>query len=93
MLKIVIQATKWAPEKVSYHQLNKDATTTLGSCSLCDIRVDRRRIDDVHLVMRYETRTDELLIRDNRTESGTFQVAKNEALNPRSLYKFTLATG
>ena len=93
MLKIVFKATRFAPEEQVTHRLNRDATTTLGSCSICDIRVNRRSIDDVHLVMRYVTETDELLIRDNKSESGTFQVAKSEALNPRSLYKFSLSAG
>ena len=88
MLKIIEPASKWAPKKESLHQLKKDGTTILGSCPISDIRLDRRSIDDVHLIMRYDTATNELMIRDNRTESGTFQVNKNEALNPRSLYKF-----
>ena len=34
-----------------------------------------------------------MLIRDNRTESGTFQVDRNEALNPRTFYKYALGEG
>ena len=34
-----------------------------------------------------------MLIRDNRTDSGTFQVDRNEALNPRTFYKYALREG
>ena len=32
-------------------------------------------------------------MRDNRTESGTFWVQRNEALNPRTFYKFKIEDG
>ena len=44
----------------------------------------------MHLILRYETVNQEVLVRDNRTDSGTFLVNRNEALNPRTFYKFSL---
>ena len=73
--------------------MNRDSTTILGSCSISDIRLDRKKIDAIHLVMRFDTATNELSIRDNRTESGTFQVNTNSALDQGTLYKFPLEAG
>lgn len=90
MLKIIIPASNWAPKKEESFKLNLNATTTLGSCTICDIKLNRKSIDDVHLILKYDKAAGEILIRDNRTESGTFQVNRNEALNPRTFYKFAL---
>ena len=90
MIKIITPATKWAPKKEESYKLNVNATTTVGSCTICDIKLNRKSIDDVHLILKYDTAAREILIRDNRTESGTFQVNRNEALNARTFYKFPL---
>lgn len=90
MLKIRVPASQFAPAKTSEHHLNKYASTTLGSCQICDIKVERRCIDDVHLIIRYVPGTQDVLVRDNRTESGTFRTDRDEALNPRTFYKFNL---
>lgn len=71
--------------------MNRNATTTLGSCNICDIRVDRKKIDAVQLVIKYDEANNEVFIRDNRTESGTFQVNTSSALDQNVLYNFSLA--
>lgn len=94
MLRVIVPATKWAPPKEESHRLNRNATTTLGSCAICDIKVDRQSIDDVHLIIRYNSaaapQQEEILIRDNRSQSGTFLVNKGEALSHRTFNKFQL---
>ena len=62
----------------------------LGTCNICDIRLDRKSLDDVQLIFKYDAQSGVVLVRDNRSESGTFKVNTNEALNPRSLYRFAL---
>ena len=90
MLRVIIPKSSWAPPQTIEHLLNLNSTTILGSCKICDVKLDRKSIDDVHLILRYETANQEVLVRDNRTDSGTFLVNRNEALNPRTFYKFSL---
>ena len=52
------------------------------------IEVNRRCSDDVHLIIWYDTAANSVFVRDNRTESGTFRIEGDEALNPRTFYKF-----
>lgn len=90
MLKVTVPASPFAAAKSSQHLLRQHSSTVLGSCQICDIKVDRRSIEDVHLILRYDPDTQTVLVRDNRTESGTFRTDRDEALNPRTFYKFNL---
>ena len=43
------------------------------------------------MIIRYNSDLEEILIRDNRSQSGTFQISKGEALSHRTFYKFQLS--
>lgn len=81
MISITIPASAFDPAKTTKHMLHHNSTTTIGNSKICDIEVKRRCIDDVHLIIRYNTADNSVFVRDNKTESGTYRIDRDEALN------------
>ena len=50
----------------------------------------RKSIDDVHLILKYDKDRKEVLVRDNKSDDGTYFADRGEALNNKTFYKFSL---
>jgi len=55
MLRILLPAPKWSKQRqemsFNLNELTKDTRSfTIGSCLLCDFRVNRKEISPIHLV-------------------------------------------
>ena len=90
MLLIKTPAKPFENASVSEHMLAPNTTTIIGSCIICDIRLRRKSIDDVHLILKYDKDRKEVLVRDNKSDDGTYFADRGEALNNKTFYKFSL---